>query len=572
MKTNIYLRLLSYFKPFMYIVAVSAVLAIVINLSELAGPYIIKIIIDDHIIAGDAQTPLLTYSLLYLAAVLLGAVSNYAQVYLFNLTGQKIMYNIRVELFSHIQKLPLSFFDRNSSGRILTRITNDVETLSELFSGVLVSLFKDLFMLIGIIIVMVNLNLRLALVSFCVVPLILAVVWLYKSKAILNYKKVRRLIAAINGFFAENISGMKIVQLFNRQKEKYDEFNRLNEEYRKASKFEVRLMSFFKPSAELINYLGIAVIIWYALPGISNQAIELGVLFAFITYIKRFFEPINDLADKYNVILSGGVSAGRIFELMDNNEGLEDLNSGDTLEEIKGKIEFRNVWFAYNEGDWVLKDVSFTIAPGETAAFVGSTGSGKSTIISLIGRFYDIQEGEILLDDKNIKEISLGELRRHIAVVMQDVFLFSGNIASNIRLNNEIAHNEIVEAAEYVNADDFINHLPGKYEEEVKERGCTLSSGQRQLLSFARAIAFKPSIIVLDEATSSIDTDTEIVIQDSLSKLSGGRTVLVIAHRLSTIKSADKIIVIEDGIIREFGTHDELMASQGIYTTLVASQ
>jgi len=572
MKSNIYIRLLSYFKPFIHIVALSAFLALIINLSELAGPYIIKIIIDDYIIAENTETPLLFYSILYIIAILMGAASGYAQICIFNFTGQKIMYNLRIELFSHIQKLPLSFFDRNSSGRILTRLTNDIETLNELFSGVLVALFKDIFILAGIVIVMLKLNVGLALVSFSVIPLIFVTVWLYKTKAIFNYKRVRRLISAINGFLAENISGMKIVQLFNRQKEKYREFDKLNEEYRKASIFEVMLMSFFKPSAEFINYLGISVLIWYALPSISNHGIELGVLFAFIVYIKRFFEPINELADKYNIILSGGVSAGRIFELLDNNEGIENLDTGKIPETVYGKIEFRNVWFAYNDKNWVLKNVSFTINPGVTAAFVGSTGSGKSTIINLIGRFYEIQKGEILLDDINIKDISLRKLRRHIAVVMQDVFLFSGSIDSNIRLNSKISHDEVQEACRYVNADDFINQLPGQYDGEVKERGCTFSSGQKQLLSFARALAFKPSIIVLDEATSNIDTYTEQIIQNSLSKLSGGRTILVIAHRLSTIKAADRIFVIDNGRIKETGTHDELMAAGGIYKTLVASQ
>jgi ATP-binding cassette subfamily B protein len=572
-KENKLIRMLGYFKPYSILLLISMVLALLIIASELISPYITKVIIDDYLIGNNMKYTLEFLGVLYLVTVLLGAIFNYLQVYLLNSMGQKIIHNIRIELFSHIEKMPLKFFDTNSSGRIMTRATNDVEALNELYSGVIVALFKDVFMLIGIIAVMVRMSLSLALVSFSIIPIIVVVTFYYNKKARRNFKWVRGLIANINGFFAENISGMKLVQIFNRQKEKYKEFETLNKEYNEASIMEVTLVALFKPASELINSLAIALIIWYCSGKIFNSTLEIGILYAFITYIKKFFGPINDLADKYNTIQSGTVSAERIFELMDNNEGLEEMDKGIVVKDIKGEIEFKNVWFAYKDEDWVLKDISFKVNPGETASFVGATGSGKSTIINLIGRFYDIQRGEITIDGINIKDIKLSDLRSFIAVVMQDVFLFSGDIKSNIKLNNaEISDEEVIAASTYANADEFIEALPGKYDEEVKERGCTLSSGQRQLLSFARAIAFKPSILVLDEATANIDTESEKMIQESLNKISKDRTTLVIAHRLSTIKEADKIIVIHKGIIREMGKHEELLEQGGIYRKLYEMQ
>jgi ATP-binding cassette, subfamily B, multidrug efflux pump len=573
MKKSSFLRILTYLKPHIPTLSVSLIFALLVNASELISPYITKIVIDEYLVKGNTNIRIELMGVLYLVSVMGGAVFNYSQVYLLNLIGQKVIHFIRVELFSHIQHMPSSFFDKNSSGRIVTRATNDVEALSELYSGVIVSLFKDLFMIIGIVAVMLQMNYKLALVSFTIVPIIIVVTYFYNKKARWNFKRVRGLIAQINGFLAENISGMKLVQIFNRQREKHLEFKKLNGDYNEASIFEVVLMAFFRPGAELINNLSISILLWYCTKGVLGGALEIGVLYAFINYVKKFFDPIKDLADNYNTIQSGMVSAERIFELLDNNEGIEYLDKGTHLEELKGDIEFKNVWFSYISEEWVLKDVNFTIKEGETAAFVGATGSGKSTIISLLGRFYEVQKGQITIGGIDIRDISLRTLRSFIAVVMQDVFLFSGDIKTNISLSNKnISLEEVMQAANYSNASQFINKLPNKFDEEVKERGCTLSSGQRQLLAFARAIAFRPSILVLDEATANIDTENEKIIQKALAESSIDRTTLVIAHRLSTIVDAHKIIVIHKGRVREIGRHQDLIEKNGIYKKLYELQ
>jgi ATP-binding cassette subfamily B protein len=384
---------------------------------------------------------------------------------------------------------------------------------------------------------------------------------------------MKGMIARINGFLAENISGMKLVQIFHREREKHEELRQLDKEYFSFSLREVVLNSLCRPVVDVINNLTIAVLIWYCVGRISDSILELGVLYAFVTYIRQFFEPISEISEKYTTIQSAVISSERIFEILDINDVQEDMESGVPFERLKGEIEFKNVWFAYDDKNWVLKDVSFRVDPGETVAFVGATGSGKSTIIGLMARFYEPQKGEILLDGINIKDYRLKDIRRNVAVVLQDVFLFSGSIKYNIRLNNDsISDHDIRSAAEYMNAHDFIESLPGKYDEEVKERGCTFSAGQRQLISFARAVAFKPSILVLDEATSNIDTETEMTIQKAMARIADGRTVIVIAHRLSTVKNVDRIMVIHKGCITETGTHDELMEADGIYSQLYRMQ
>ena len=572
-KKNIWTRMVAYFKTALPLLALSAFLALAIILADLINPYITKIIIDDYIGKGDMRVNIYFLGGLYLFCCVLGAGLQYVQVNLLNYMGQKIIHGIRMQIFSHIQHMSLKFFDKNSTGSLLTRVTNDIEAISELYSGVIIDLFKDFFMIIGIVGTMLAINWRIALVNFCVIPVIVVATALFNIKAKANFRWVRSLIARINAFFAENISGMKLVQIFEKQKEKYREYKEINDEYNKAAVTQVRLNAVFRPSSEFVNSLSISILIWFCAGDILGGALEFGVLYAFISYSKKFFAPINDLADKFTTIQAGRVSAERIFEVLDSGEYLEDLAVGEPIREIKGEIEFKNVWFAYNDEDYVLKDVSFKINANETAAFVGATGSGKSTIINLMGRFYEIQKGEILLDGVDIRRYRLDELRKSIAVVMQDVFLFAGDIKSNIRLNNgEISDSQIEEAAKYVNADPFIQQLPQKYGEPVMERGATLSAGQRQLLSFARAVAFSPPILVLDEATASIDTENEQIIQTSLKKISENRTTVIIAHRLSTIKNADKIIVIHEGEISETGKHEELLKNGGIYSKLHEAQ
>lgn len=567
-------RLMGYYRPYLPLLLLSMVLVLVINAAVLIKPYIIKHVIDSYITKGiNDRSALWTMGIIYFVLVVIGAIFTYAQSYILTYVGQKIMFNIRNSLFTHIQNMSMSFFDRNSTGRILTRVTNDVEALNDLFSGVLVNLFRDFVMVIGIVATMAFMDFRLMLVSVSCIPLIVLATVIYRIAARKNFIRMKSMIARINGFLAENISGMKLVQIFHREKEKFRELEELDREYFKFSFREIILNSFSRPLVDIINNLTIAVLIYFCTERVIGNTLEIGLLYAFITYIKQFFDPISTISEQYTTIQSAVVSSGRIFEILDTVDVQEDIHGGRPLGPVRGEIEFKNVWFAYNEEEWILKDLSFKIEAGETAAFVGATGSGKSTIISLLTRFYDIQKGEILLDGVNIKEFNLLDLRRQVSVVLQDVFLFSGDILSNIRLNNsEITDAEIETASKYVNADGFIEQLPDKYHEKVKERGCTFSAGQRQLISFARAVAFKPSILVLDEATANIDTETELVIQNALAKITRGRTSIIIAHRLSTIRNADKIIVIHKGRLKEMGRHTELMEAEGVYSRLYRLQ
>jgi ATP-binding cassette, subfamily B, multidrug efflux pump len=569
-----FFRLMAYFKPFIPLLLVSIALALLVSTAVLVKPYIIKYVIDDYIVKGNYDfKAILLMGIAYFLIILLGAGFGYLQTYILTFVGQKIMFNIRNQIFKHVQGMSMVFFDKNSTGRILTRVTNDIEALNELFSGVMVDIFRNFIMITGIIAVMMFMDVKLALVSISCVPLIAGVMVVYRIAARKNFIRVKGMLAKINGFLAENISGMKLVQVFHREKEKFEELKKLDEEYFKYSLREIILNCFSRPLVDIINNLTIAAMIIFCVGRVLNGTVEIGVLFAFITYIKQFFEPISDISEKYTTIQSAIISSERIFEILDTVDVQEDMESGLPVGLIKGDIEFKNVWFAYNEEIWVLKDVSFRINPGEVAAFVGATGSGKTTIISLIARFYDIQKGQILIDGIDIRKYKLKELRRQVAVVMQDVFLFTGDIKSNIRLmNRNITEDNIKYAAQYVKADRFIESLKDKYDEEVKERGCTFSAGQKQLISFARAVAFRPSILVLDEATANIDTETEIAIQEAMTKISDGRTSIIIAHRLSTIKNADKIFVIHKGRLRETGNHNELMQLGGIYSRLYRIQ
>lgn len=512
-------------------------------------------------------------SIIFLIAIVLSFAFNYLQVLILNYTSQKIIFNIRQEIFSHIQNLSISYFDKNPIGRLVTRVTNDTETLNEMYTSVLVNLFKDIFILIGIVFVMIKMDLTLALVSFALVPIILIASIIFRKKIRVVYRLSRAQLSKINSTLNENITGMRIIQIFKKENKISNQFDDINTDYLKTSKKEITLFAIFRPSIEVIRSLGIATIIYYGGGQVVSNVIEFGVLYAFIDYLQRFFEPILDLTEKYNILQSAMASSERIFTILDDNTIIENPAQPVKLDNMKGKIEFKNVWFAYEGDNWVLKDVSFTINPGDTVAFVGATGAGKSSIMNLITRFYDIQRGEILIDGINIKNYDKFQLRKNIGVVLQDVFLFTGTIEDNIRLNNlEISNEKIIEVAKYVNADHFINKLPLKYKEPVMERGSTLSSGERQLLAFARTLAYNPKILILDEATSSIDTETELLIQDALEKLIHGRTTIAVAHRLSTIQHADKIIVLSKGVIKEFGTHQELLAKEGMYYDLYKLQ
>jgi len=542
-----------------------------VNGADLAKPYIMKIVIDDFLIENRPESGLYSITamgVLYMLMIAASSIFSYIQANSMNYASQSIITDLRKRVFSHIQRLPLSILDKYSSGRLITRATNDVEALSEMFTDVYINLFKDIFLLAGIIIIMIRIDLSLALIGFTVIPFIFVVTNVVKKKMKANFAVIKSLIGQINGFFAENISGMKLVQIFNMQREKQGEFKELNDKYYKASLIRLTLNSVLRPAIEIFNTTAIAILVWYGMGRIMNNTLELGVLYAFTNYIKQFFEPINDLAEKYNTIQSAVVSGDRIFELLDEKESLEDYESGIRVDRLEGEIEFKNVWFAYNEGEWVLKDVSFIIRKGQTAAFVGATGSGKTTIVNLISRFYRIQRGEILIDGMNINDINLADLRRNVAVVLQDVFLFSGSIRDNIALNSDISEEEVRTALKLSCADGFIEELPNKMDEAVTERGSTFSAGQRQLLAFARAIAHNPSILILDEATANIDTKTEMLIQSSIENISRGRTTLIIAHRLSTIRNADIIFLLRKGRIVEAGSHDALMERGGYYHQL----
>ncbi|WP_425447087.1 ABC transporter ATP-binding protein [Dethiothermospora halolimnae] len=511
--------------------------------------------------------------IILIGVVILGFITNYCYRYLLNYISKKIIFNIRQEIFSHLQKMSLSFFDNNPVGRLVTRVVNDTERLNEMYANVMVNLFRDILRLVGIMAIMISLNIKLALISFTVIPFILIASIIFRRFIRKIYRLVRVRLARINSTLNENITGMETVHIFKKENKKFNEFDEINSSYFDATKQEVKVFALYRPAIEIIRSLGIALIIWYGGNNVISGVIEFGVLYAFINYLQDFFRPIMELTQKYNILQAAMASSERIFQILDREEDIKDNTNPKSVKKIKGKIEFKNVWFAYEDEDWVLRDVSFTINPGESIAFVGATGAGKSSIINLINRFYDIQKGEILIDGVNIKDLKKQELRQRIGIVLQDVFLFTGDISDNIRLNQKDINNEKVEeVAKYVNAHKFISKLPEQYNEPVMERGATLSSGQKQLLAFARALAFDPDILVLDEATSNIDTETEVLIQDALLKLIKDRTSIAVAHRLSTIQHSDKIIVLHKGVIKEMGTHQELLDKEGIYHDLYRLQ
>ncbi len=565
-------RLMGYVKPYKSYVILAILLNIIVAGLGPLRPYLTKIAVDDAIADKDYNT-LLIISIILIGTLLFQAIIQYALTYFTQLMGQKIIYDLRIKVFSHIQKLSLKYFDNTAIGKIVTRVTNDVEALNELFSAGIVMVFSDVFIIIWIFGFMFFMSWKLALITLSVLPILFYATFLFRKKVRDAYRQERKFLSGLNSYMQEHITGINIVQIFGREKAEFKKFLGINANYRNALIRSVFYYATFYPVVEILSSISIALIIWYGGGSVIQETMTIGVLFAFIQYTEMFFRPIRDLSEKYNIMQTAMAASERIFEVLDDKTIIPNQENVKEIGRLKGEVEFKNVSFAYKADEYVLKDVSFSITPGETVAIVGATGAGKTSIISLLTRFYDIQKGEIRVDGINIKELDKHELRKKISVVLQDVFLFSGDIESNISLNSsEISIEKLEEAANIVGADKFIQQLPGKYGEEVKEMGATLSVGQKQLISFARALAFDPQILILDEATSSIDTETEILIKHAIEKLLVGRTSIVIAHRLSTIQNADKIIVMHKGEIREIGTHQKLLAKKGIYYKLYQLQ
>ncbi len=581
-------RLLGYLRPYKAQVAIALAAIIVGSILQLAQPYLMKLAIDRYIAAGDLAG-LNRIAVLFLA-ILVGAFAlEYVQTWVLQMTGQRIMFDMRMQIYRHLQRLDLQFYDRNPVGRLMTRVTTDVDVINDMFTAGVVSVFGDVFTLAGIMIVLVSMDWRLALITFSVLPLIVLVTQWFRRNVRDSYRTVRTWVARINAFLQEHITGMSTVQLFRREPRSFERFEGINRAHRDANIDSIFYYAVFYPAIEVIGALASALIIWFGGGRTIQGTVTLGSLVAFLQYSQRFFRPISDMSEKFNVLQAAMASSERIFKLLDTPVRIESQRAlqppgpepraatpgrrAPSPERRDGHLVFENVWFAYNGEEHVLRDVSFDVRPGERVGVVGATGAGKSTLINLLLRFYDVSRGRILIDGVDLREMDLAELRRLFSLVLQDVHLFSGTIAGNVRLGNAAISDDVVKrAAEAVHAAPFIERLPSGYQSPVAERGATLSVGQKQLLSFARALAFDPRVLILDEATSSVDTETELLIRDALRVLMAGRTTIAIAHRLSTIQDMDKILVLHKGQLRESGTHQELLAQRGIYFKLYQLQ
>jgi len=607
-------RLLTYLRPYKWHVVVALAAIILKSGLDVLGPFLTKIAIDkylakspdSHSWIGDrlSSAPLTGIAQiggLYVGILVFTFTLEFIQTYLMQWTGQKVMFDLRRQIFRHLQHIHVAFFDKHPVGRLVTRVTTDVDALNEMFTAGVVSIFEDVFVLAGIIAIMMKMNWKLALITFAVLPLIVYATKIFRDKVRDSYRRIRTAIARINSYLQEAVSGMLVLQLFNREKRAFNKFSDINASHMEAFKDAIMAYSVYYPVVEILSAIAIASIIWFGGNDVIRGVATIGVLVAFMQYAQRFFRPIQDLSEKYNILQSAMAAGERVFKLLDTKI---EVTSPAVAKRPQGpgRIEFDHVWFAYNasgatgvlarpeavraarragtpvaplenEPDWVLRDVSFALEPGETIAVVGHTGAGKTTLISLLMRFYDVQRGAIRIDGVDIKEMNLDDLRGRFGVVLQDPFLFSGTVAGNIRLGTaRIQDADVEQAAEDVNLADFIRTLPGGFKEEVRERGSTLSTGQKQLISFARALAHDPKILILDEATSSVDTETEFRVRDALNRMVEGRTALIIAHRLSTIQRADKIIVMHKGQVREMGSHQQLLAQRGIYWKLYQLQ
>ncbi len=582
-------RLLGYLRPYRGVVALAFIAILLYGVLQAVPPYLLKLEVDRYLDpASHRQLPhflqaflsanprvgiVQIAALLLLPSILLAFFFEVGQDLAMQIIGQKVMHDLRNEVFGHLQKLQLSYYDHNPVGRLVTRVTTDIDVLNDLFSSGVVAIFGDFFTLLSIVVVMLEMSWKLALMTFAVLPLIVVVTMAFRRAVRESYRRIRVAIARINAYLQEHLTGMATLQLFSREEHSFEEFRNINGTYMKAYKDSIMAYGLFYPTVEFLGVVAIAIILYQGGMMSAHGAVSLGTAMAFIQYSQRFFRPIQDLSDKYNILQSAMASSERVFKVLDTPVTIQDPPRPVPLPEPEGRVEFRNVNFAYTAGHLVTENVSLTVDPGETVAIVGHTGAGKTTLTNLLLRFYDATEGQVLLDGVDVRQLRLHDLRKNFAVVLQDPFLFSGTIRSNIRLGSDwISEDAVREAARNVNILGFIESLPGGFDEPVKERGVTLSVGQKQLLSFARALAHHPKILILDEATSSVDSETEYLIRDAQRRLLGGRTSLVVAHRLSTIQNANRIVVMHKGRVREVGTHRELMEKRGIYFKLYQLQ